>query len=150
MQWKLGACFMIHITSSNQLFLMSNLHCRCLGHIEENPNIVADTFIFIPADCRASNLERQKVIMYSSKGSSTRYANWNLRRWENTFLYSLYMNIQNTCSSSVSKISLSHFLICKLNSAISMDFNVQSSSFNFLMLKKREIQAEEKRKYTLC
>lgn len=47
---------------------MSNLHCHSSGHVEENPNIVADICIFIPADCSASNLERRKV-MHSSMGS---------------------------------------------------------------------------------
>lgn len=144
MQWQIGACFRIHSTTSNQLLLMSNLHCHSLDHI------VADIWIFIPADCSASNLEMQKV-MHSSVGSSTRSVNSNRRKWENNFLmqyfkYSLYKNIQNTHSSLENKISPSHFLICKLNRDISTDFNIQSFSFNFLMLKKREIQTEEKRK----
>lgn len=57
MQWQIGACFMIHIFPSNLFFLMSNPHSHCLGQIDENPNFVGDTFIFIPADCGASNLE---------------------------------------------------------------------------------------------
>lgn len=50
---------------------MSNPHCHCLGQIDENPNFVDDTFIFILADYRASNLERllEKLLWMVGRGA---------------------------------------------------------------------------------
>lgn len=80
--------------------------------------------------------------MDSSVGRSNRSANSHLRKCENT---EELLNSQNIHNLSVSKISLSHFLIYKLNSDINMNFHMQSSSlfFFFLMLQKREIQTEQ-------